>query len=123
VLFVGEVDQAEVPKPPAAPLVTCREGAIQRILPAIEILVPLPHPTTHGNIADLVLCTFEASGKTVAGVACRKACRRVDHFRGVRTMNFHAVFFAALLIVRFYERFTPRQIGRAGFILCTIALL
>jgi predicted MFS family arabinose efflux permease len=33
------------------------------------------------------------------------------------------VFFAALLIVRFYNRLTPRQIGRYGFILCTIALL
>ena len=33
------------------------------------------------------------------------------------------VFFAAMLIVRFYTRFTPRQIGRYGFTLCTIALL
>lgn len=33
------------------------------------------------------------------------------------------VFFAAMLIVRFYDRFTPRQIGRLGFTLCTIALL
>ena len=28
------------------------------------------------------------------------------------------VFFAAMLIVRFYTRFTPRQIGRYGFMLC-----
>ncbi|WP_029002956.1 MFS transporter [Azorhizobium doebereinerae] len=33
------------------------------------------------------------------------------------------VFFAAMLIVRVYGRFTPRQIGRAGFILCAVALL
>src|SRR5690606_8280329 len=33
------------------------------------------------------------------------------------------VFFAAMLIVRFYDRLTPRQIGRYGFILCTVALL
>jgi MFS family permease len=33
------------------------------------------------------------------------------------------VFFTAMLIVRFYDRFTPRQIGRYGFILCTAALL
>ncbi|WP_312010167.1 MFS transporter [Bradyrhizobium neotropicale] len=33
------------------------------------------------------------------------------------------VFFAAMLIVHVYDRLTPRQIGRAGFILCTIALL
>ncbi|MEW6450513.1 MAG: MFS transporter [Pseudomonadota bacterium] len=33
------------------------------------------------------------------------------------------VFFAAMLIVRFYEKLTPRQIGRYGFILCTVALL
>ena len=33
------------------------------------------------------------------------------------------VFFAAMLIVRFYKRFTPRQIGRFGFVLCTVALL
>ena len=33
------------------------------------------------------------------------------------------VFFAAMLIVRFYDRLTPRQIGRYGFMLCTIALL
>lgn len=33
------------------------------------------------------------------------------------------VFFTAMLIVRFYGRFTPRQIGRYGFILCTVGLL
>lgn len=33
------------------------------------------------------------------------------------------VFFAAMLIVRFYEKLTPRQIGRYGFMLCTVALL
>jgi MFS family permease len=33
------------------------------------------------------------------------------------------VFFAAMLIVRFYDRLTPRQIGRYGFILCTVGLL
>ncbi|HEY0233983.1 MAG TPA: MFS transporter [Afipia sp.] len=33
------------------------------------------------------------------------------------------VFFAAMLIVRFYKRWTPRQIGRYGFILCTVGLL
>jgi predicted MFS family arabinose efflux permease len=33
------------------------------------------------------------------------------------------VFFAAMLIVRFYDKLTPRQIGRAGFVLCTVALL
>ncbi|QRZ15544.1 MFS transporter [Paracoccus methylovorus] len=33
------------------------------------------------------------------------------------------VFFAAVLIVRFYDRFTPRQIGRFGFLLCTAALI
>jgi len=33
------------------------------------------------------------------------------------------VFFAATLIVRLYDRLTPRQIGRYGFVLCTIALL
>lgn len=33
------------------------------------------------------------------------------------------VFFTAMLIVRFYDKFTPRQIGRYGFILCTVALM
>ena len=33
------------------------------------------------------------------------------------------VFFAAMLIVRLYDRLTPRQIGRYGFMLCTVALL
>ena len=33
------------------------------------------------------------------------------------------VFFTAMLIVRFYDRLTPRQIGRYGFMLCTVALL
>ena len=33
------------------------------------------------------------------------------------------VFFAAMLIVRFYDRLTPRQIGRYGFMLCTVALV
>jgi predicted MFS family arabinose efflux permease len=34
-----------------------------------------------------------------------------------------SVFFSAMLIVRFYQTLTPRQIGRLGFIVCTIALL
>src|SRR5262249_18131188 len=33
------------------------------------------------------------------------------------------VFFTAMLIVRVYDRLTPRQIGRYGFILCAIGLL
>jgi MFS family permease len=33
------------------------------------------------------------------------------------------VFFTAMLIVKFYKRLTPRQIGRYGFALCTVALL
>jgi predicted MFS family arabinose efflux permease len=33
------------------------------------------------------------------------------------------VFFTAMLIVRLYDQLTPRQIGRYGFILCTIGLL
>lgn len=33
------------------------------------------------------------------------------------------VFFTAMLIVRLYGKFSPRQIGRYGFILCTVGLL
>jgi hypothetical protein len=33
------------------------------------------------------------------------------------------VFFTAILVVRLYDKFTPRQIGRAGFAICTVALL
>jgi hypothetical protein len=33
------------------------------------------------------------------------------------------VFCAAMLIVRFYDPLTPQQIGRYGFMLCTVGLL
>lgn len=33
------------------------------------------------------------------------------------------VFFAAMLIVRLFGRFSPREIGRFGFVLCAIGLL
>jgi predicted MFS family arabinose efflux permease len=33
------------------------------------------------------------------------------------------VFFTAMLVVRLYDKLTPRQIGRYGFILCTFALV
>jgi predicted MFS family arabinose efflux permease len=33
------------------------------------------------------------------------------------------VFFTAMLIVKLYNRLTPQQIGRYGFVLCTVALL
>jgi MFS family permease len=33
------------------------------------------------------------------------------------------VFFTAMLIVRLYGKFSPREIGRYGFILCTVGLL
>src|SRR5262249_44170768 len=33
------------------------------------------------------------------------------------------VFITAMLIVKFYTKLTPAQIGRYGFILCTVALL
>ena len=33
------------------------------------------------------------------------------------------VFFTAMLIVNLYGRLTPRQIGRSGFVLCTIGLV
>ncbi len=34
-----------------------------------------------------------------------------------------SVFFSALLIIRLYDKLPPRQIGRLGFALCTVALL
>jgi predicted MFS family arabinose efflux permease len=34
-----------------------------------------------------------------------------------------SVFFSAMLIVKLFDKLTPRQIGRYGFILCTVALL
>jgi len=34
-----------------------------------------------------------------------------------------SVFFSAMLIVKLYDKLTPRQIGRYGFMLCTAALL
>lgn len=34
-----------------------------------------------------------------------------------------SVFFSAMLIVKLYGKLTPRQIGRYGFMLCTVALL
>jgi len=33
------------------------------------------------------------------------------------------VFFTAMLIIKLYQKLTPRQIGRYGFALCTVALL
>ena len=33
------------------------------------------------------------------------------------------VFFTAMLVVRVYKTLTPRQIGRFGFVLCTVALV
>jgi len=33
------------------------------------------------------------------------------------------VFFTAMLIIKLYQKLTPRQIGRSGFVLCTVALL
>jgi predicted MFS family arabinose efflux permease len=33
------------------------------------------------------------------------------------------VFFTAMLIIKLYPKLTPRQIGRYGFVLCTVALL
>jgi predicted MFS family arabinose efflux permease len=33
------------------------------------------------------------------------------------------VFFTAMLVVNLYERLTPRQIGRYGFVLCTVGLV
>jgi predicted MFS family arabinose efflux permease len=34
-----------------------------------------------------------------------------------------SVFFSAMLVVKLYDKVSPRQIGRSGFILCTVALL
>ncbi len=33
------------------------------------------------------------------------------------------VFFTAMLVVRLYDKMTPRRIGQIGFVLCTVALL
>ena len=33
------------------------------------------------------------------------------------------VFFTAMLVVRLYDKLTPRQIGRYGFVFCTLALV
>ncbi len=33
------------------------------------------------------------------------------------------VFFTAMLVIKLYQKLTPREIGRYGFVLCTVALL
>jgi MFS family permease len=33
------------------------------------------------------------------------------------------VFFTAMLVVRLYDKVTPRRIGQLGFVICTVALL
>ena len=53
--------------------------------------------------------------------SCR-AARRIATAIAMMPFNL-TVFFTAMLIVRFYDRLTPRQIGRYGFMLCTVALL
>lgn len=99
-----------------------REGAGRTPLLALEVLdSPQERAAVYAMFSVVAL---EAALNFTVPLYIQIVQGRSPIATAIAMMPFNlTVFFTAMLIVRLYDRLTPRQIGRYGFILCAIGLV
>jgi predicted MFS family arabinose efflux permease len=99
-----------------------REAAKRTPLLALEVL---DSPQERAAVYALfVVVALEAALNFTVPLYIQIVQGRTPIATSIAMMPFNlTVFFTAMLVVRFYGRLTPRQIGRYAFMLCTVGLL
>lgn len=102
----------------------CRRVAAAGKTPLLDLRVVMSSSERAAVYAMFSVVALEAALNFSVPLYIQIVQGRTPLATAVAMMPFNlTVFFTAILVVRLYKTLTPRQIGRIGFSVCTIALL
>ncbi|HRK95640.1 MAG TPA: MFS transporter [Rhodospirillales bacterium] len=102
----------------------CRRVAAAGKTPLLDLRVVMSSSERAAVYTMFAVVALEAALNFSVPLYIQIVQGRTPLATAVAMMPFNlTVFFTAILVVRLYKTLTPRQIGRAGFIVCTVALL
>jgi predicted MFS family arabinose efflux permease len=102
----------------------CRQVAAAGRTPLLDLRVVMSPTERAAVITMFVVVGMEAMLNFTVPLYIQIVQGQTPLATAIAMMPFNlTVFFTAILVVRLYDKLTPRQIGRAGFAICTVALL
>ncbi|MCU0892898.1 MAG: MFS transporter [Rhodospirillales bacterium] len=102
----------------------CRRVAAAGKTPLLDLRVVMSSSERAAVYTMFAVVALEAALNFSVPLYIQIVQGRTPLATAVAMMPFNlTVFFTAILVVRLYNILTPRQIGRAGFMICTVALL
>lgn len=102
----------------------CRKVAAAGKTPLLDLRVVMSSTERAAVYSMFAVVALEAALNFSVPLYIQIVQGRTPLATAIAMMPFNlTVFVTAMLVVRLYKTLTPRQIGRAGFIICTIALL
>lgn len=102
----------------------CRQVATAGGTPLLDLRVMMSPAERAAVITMFSVVALEAALNFTVPLYIQIVQGRSPLATAIAMMPFNlTVFFTAILVVRLYDKLTPRQIGRAGFIICTVAML
>ncbi|HRY27096.1 MAG TPA: MFS transporter [Geminicoccaceae bacterium] len=105
-------------------IVWCRRVAAAGRTPLLDLRVIMSSSERAAVYTMFAVVALEAALNFSVPLYIQIVQGRTPIATAVAMMPFNlTVFFAAILVVRLYGKLSPRQIGRIGFSLCTVALL
>ena len=102
----------------------CRQVAAAGGTPLLDLRVALSPTERAAVVAMFAVVALEAMLNFTVPLYIQIVQGQSPLQTAIAMMPFNlTVFFTAILVVRLYDKFSPRQIGRVGFAVCTAALL
>lgn len=102
----------------------CRQVAAAGGTPLLDLRVVMSPTERAAVITMFAVVAMEAMLNFTVPLYIQIVQGQTPLATAIAMMPFNlTVFFTAILVVRLYGRMTPRQIGRIGFAICTVALL
>ncbi|TVQ39176.1 MAG: MFS transporter [Geminicoccaceae bacterium] len=102
----------------------CRQVAAAGGTPLLDLRVMLSPTEKAAVMAMFAVVALEAALNFTVPLYIQIVQGQSPLATAIAMMPFNlTVFFTAILVVRLYDKLTPRQIGRIGFSICTVALL
>jgi MFS family permease len=102
----------------------CRQVAAAGGTPLLDLRVVLSPTERAAVVAMFAVVALEAMLNFTVPLYIQIVQGQSPLQTAIAMMPFNlTVFFTAILVVRLYDKFSPRQIGRVGFAVCTAALL
>jgi predicted MFS family arabinose efflux permease len=105
-------------------VVWCRRQQMAGKTPLLDLRVIMSGAERATVIAMFVVVALEAMLNFSVPLYIQIIQGRTPIETAIAMLPFNlTVFFTAMLVVRLYEKLTPRRIGQIGFVICTLALL